>query len=66
MGGKIQSMVIMLMNAIAAVLLLAASVYEFMRGETAMAAYALFAMICAVAISWYTRKPYHPRIRYRQ
>jgi hypothetical protein len=65
MGGKIQSLLMMSLNVIAAALLLIASIHEFSRGHTAMAVYAFLAMICAIAISWNTRKPYHPRIRYK-
>lgn len=65
MGGKIQSLLVMALNVVAAALLLIASVYEFSRGEIAMAVYAFIAMICAVAICWYTRKPYQPKIHYR-
>lgn len=65
MGGKIQSLLVMSLNVIAAALLLIASIYEFSRGDVAMGVYAFIAMICAIAISWYTRKPYQPRIHYK-
>lgn len=65
MGGKIQSWLVMSLNVIAAALLLIASIYEFSRGDVAMAVYAFLAMICAISISWYTRKPYRPRIHYK-
>ena len=65
MGGKIQSFLMMFLSVIAATLLLIVSIYEFSQGNIAMAVYAFVAMICAIVISWNTRKPYHPRIHYK-
>jgi len=66
MDGKIQSIFVMVMSAFIAIFLILASAYEFYQGETAMAVLILFATALAGTISWYTRKPYHPRIHFRQ
>ena len=65
MGGKIQSLLLSISSALIAVFLLFAAAYEFSRGETAMSVFVSLAMVCAIAMCWYTRKPYHPRIRFK-
>jgi len=65
MGGKYQSIMVSFLSAVAAVFLAAAAFYEYSRGETGMAVLIVIAVACAIALSWYTRKPYEPRIRFQ-
>jgi hypothetical protein len=65
MGGKFQSFVVSALSGLAAIFLLVAIAYEISRGETGMAVLIFPGVLCAGALSWHTRKPYNPRIRFK-
>jgi len=65
MGGKFKSFMVSVFGVLASAFFLIAAVYEYVNGGTGMAVMMFFAMLCAIALSWFSRKPYQPRIRFK-
>ncbi len=62
MGSKLQSGLACVFSALSTAALFLAGIYAFSRNETGMAVMIFLAMFCAMAICWFTRRPYKPRI----